>query len=185
MFTQLAKWIIPACIVLTLFFVLPAQAQDQATISVSGTVISGLTVDAEQDLLFGDIVAGETKRINLDGSATGSSPGEEQAGIFKISTLGSFTASFTDVPSSMSGAGDNNEGVELPISFFSAWSNSDAPPGQGNEVSLSEDTPINLEITGNEQDIFLFLGAEVEPPNNQAEGLYETMITLTVTFGID
>ncbi len=185
MFTQLAKWIIPACIVLSLFFVLPAQAQDQATISVSGTVISGLTVDAEQDLLFGDIVAGETKRINLDGSATGSSPGEEQAGIFKISTLGSFTASFTDVPAQMVGSGEGNTGEQFPVSFFSAFNTSNTAPEEGNEVSVTANTPIVVAGNGTFQEVFIFLGAEVNPPVAQAQGLYETTITLTATFGID
>lgn len=162
-----------------------AFAQESATVEVSGTVIQGLSIEAEQNLFFGDIVAGETKRVNLDGTGTGSSPGDEQAGVFRISTLGSFTVSFTEVPSFMTGSGENNEGVEMPVLFFSAWNNSDTPPDEENEVSLSDDTAINLEITGDEQDVFVFLGAEVEPPVTQAEGLYETTIILTATFGID
>lgn len=162
-----------------------AFAQESATIEVSGTVITGLSVEAEQNLLFGDIVAGELKRINLDGSGTGSAPGEEQAGIFKISTLGSFTVSFTEVPEAMLGAGDNNSGESLPISFFSAFNTSLTPPEEGNEVSITEDTPIVVNNNGGEQDIFVFLGAEINPPVSQAQGLYETTVTLTATFGVD
>lgn len=183
--TLITRWMTAAVVLTALVSASAVHAQESATIEVSGTVVTGLSIEAERDLTFGDIVAGETKRVNLDGTGTGSSPGDEQSGLFRISTLGSFTASFTEVPSSMTGTGDQNEGEELPVSFFSAFSTSENPPEDEKEVSIEDDTPIILESTGDEQDIFVFLGAEVEPPVTQAQGLYETTITLTATFGID
>lgn len=176
---------VAAVLVLVLVSLPKAFAQESASISVSGTVIAGLSVDSQQNLTFGDIIAGEQKRVNLDGSATGASPGEEQAGIFRISTLGSFTVSFTEIPSAMTGTGENNSGESMPITFFSAWNTSLTPPEAGNEVSVTENTPIVVNNSGTELDYYVFLGAEVDPPLSQAQGLYETTVTLTATFGID
>lgn len=186
MLNQLFKLITASVTVLLMLMAINANAQESATISVSGTVISGLTVDAEQDLLFGDIVAGESKRVNFDGTSTGSAPGGEQAGIFRINTLGSFTISFTDVPAAMIGTEDI-AGQTLPISFFSAWSNNLTPPSGGaNVVSITENTPVVVTPpVGDRVDVYVFLGAEVTPPASQAQGFYETTITLTATFGID
>lgn len=186
MYTLKGKGIALVVLFFALAFVPRAYAQDEATISVSGTVISGLSVEAVQDLLLGDIVAGEVKRVNIDGTATGSSPGDEAAGKFRIATLGSFTLSFTDVPSAMIGTGEGNEGVELPVTFHSAWNVGDnVPEEEENVVAIDDNTPVTVEASGEERDVFVFLGAEVTPPATQAQGFYETTITLTATFGVD
>lgn len=175
-------------VVLTLLLVMMVtsvtKAQSTANISITTTVLSGLSIEAEQDLRLGDIVSGETKRVNLDGTGTGSQPGDEQAGIFRITTPGNFTISFTEVPTVMVGTGAGNAGELLPVSFFSAWSTNSTIPNQANVVSLSNGTPIVITNNGM-QSTFVFLGAEVNPPATQALGVYETTITITATFGID
>ncbi len=157
-----------------------AQADDPttATINVTGTVILGLTIEGLRDLVFDEIVAGDPKTINLDGSATGASvTGEEQSGTFRIDTRGDFTLEFVDLPSAMTGP----EGATMPISFFSAWSDEDDGASATNNVATDAPT----EVIVPESEIFVFLGATVEPPPTQTLGEYETTVTLRATFGVD
>ena len=178
------------CAALWLFLTPQLAAQDNtAAIGVSTTVLIGLSVEAAQSLLLGDIVAGETKRIELDGAATGSQPGEEQAGVFRINTPGSFTVSFSEVPTSLtrSGGGDGNP-ASLPITFFAAWNDALTPPNTGNIVNVTPNTTTPIIINGNStspQNIYIFLGAELSPPNEQTIGVYEGTITITAIFGVE
>jgi hypothetical protein len=186
MFTKIKETTIRAGLILLtmIMFTTVVQAQETGSIAVTTTVLPGLSIEAEQNLRFGDIISGETKRVNLDGTATGSQPGDEQAGIFKISTLGNFSISFTDVPSFMVGSEAGNAGELLPVTFFSAWGTDMTTPDEGRVMSLASGTPIVINGTG-EQSIFVFLGAEVNPPISQPQGTYEITITITATFGID
>ncbi|AXJ00388.1 hypothetical protein CYPRO_1123 [Cyclonatronum proteinivorum] len=160
-----------------------AQAQNgddptTATISVTGTVILGLTIEGVLDLVFDDIVAGDPKTINLDGTATGASvTGEEQAGKFRIDTRGNFTLEFVDLPNEMIGP----DGASMPVSFFSGWSEDDDGANATNPVETGAPTPVLVP----ESEVFVFLGATVEPPPTQTLGQYETTVTLRATFGVD
>lgn len=160
-----------------------AQAQNgddptQATISVTGTVILGLTIEGVLDLIFDEIVAGDPKTVNFDGSATGASvTGEEQGGKFRIDTRGNFTLEFVDLPAAMAGP----DGASMPVTFFSAWSDDDNPANATNPVQTGAPTPVLVP----ESEIFVFLGATVEPPPTQTLGEYATTVTLRATFGVD
>lgn len=159
-----------------------AQAQNgdptQATINVTGTVILGLTIEGVQDLIFDEIVAGDPKTINLDGTAVGASvTGDEQAGLFRIDTRGSFTLEFVELPAAMIGP----NGASMPVSFFSAWSEDSDGANATNPVATGAPTPVIVP----ESEVFVFLGATVQPPPTQTLGEYATTVTLRATFGVD
>jgi hypothetical protein len=121
--------------------------------------------------------------VNLDGSATGASvTGNERAGKFKITTQGSFMLEFSEVPTAMIGPG----GAQLPVSFVSGWSLNQAPPSPGSNALLVGGGRSAVRINSSAAtDVYIFLGATVVPPVSQTEGLYETRIVLTATFGVD
>lgn len=154
-----------------------------ASVSASARVILGLKMEGLEPLQFDEIMAGEAKGVNLDGSATGASvTGNERAGKFKITTQGSFMLEFSEVPTAMIGPG----GAQLPVSFVSGWSLNQAPPRQGSNALLVGGGRSAVRINSTTAtDVYIFLGATVVPPVSQTEGLYETRIVLTATFGVD
>ena len=162
----------------------PAQSEPKsATVTASAQVILGLKMEGVEPLQFDEIMAGETKAVNLDGSATGASvTGNERAGKFKITTQGSFMLEFSEVPTSMIGPG----GAQMPVSFTSGWSLNQAPPSAGSNALMVGGGRSAVRINSSAAtDVYIFLGATVVPPVSQTEGLYETRIVLTATFGVD
>ena len=161
-------------------------AQNQAepvVIQASANLILGLKVEGLEPLQFDEIMAGEAKQINLDGTATGASvTGNERAGKFKITTQGSFMLEFSEVPTAMIGPG----GAQMPVSFTSGWSLNQAPPSSGSNILQVGGGRSAVRITSSAAtDVYIFLGATVVPPVSKTEGLYETRIVLTATFGVD
>lgn len=158
-----------------------AAPTNSAVAQASANVIIALTVEGVQDLLFDEIMAGEEKIIQLDGTATGrSATGLEQSGKFRVNTTGSFMLEFSEVPTSLLGPNESS----MPVSFFSAWSANNLPPPAGNNQILLDGTR-SVVVRNSNGDVFVFLGARVFPPSNQQEGLYQTRIVLTATYGID
>lgn len=161
------------------------QAQSQpatATVTANATVILGLQVEGVEGLQFDEITAGEEKQVNLDGTAVGASvTGLERAGKFRITTQGSFMLQYSEIPVAMTGP----NGAQMPVSFFSGWSLLDAPPRVGNNLVSTDGGKTAVFISNPESEVYVFLGAKVTPPVSQPEGLYETRIILTATFGVD
>lgn len=168
------------------FFPMLVCAQSQpasASVSASARVILGLKMEGLEPLQFDEIMAGEAKGVNLDGSATGASvTGNERAGKFKITTQGSFMLEFSEVPTAMIGPG----GAQMPVSFTSGWSLNQVPPSAGSNALQVGGGRSAVRINSSAAtDVYIFLGATVVPPVSQTEGLYETRIVLTATFGVD
>lgn len=157
-----------------------AQSSDSGSIAVTGTVIEALNVEGEEDLIFGDIVAGEPKTIALDGDVTSGSviSGTEQAGRFRVGGPAGFgiLLEYTEIPSVMNGLGAAS-GNTLPISYVSGYNPTSNPTG-ATPLPVTGSTQVTL--TGGE--LFVFLGGTVSPVVGQATGDYETEVTLTVTF---
>jgi hypothetical protein len=176
--------VVAALVVLMFPLLVSAQSQPAtATVTASANVILGLKVEGLEPLQFDEIMAGEAKQINLDGTATGASvTGNERAGKFKITTQGSFMLEFSEVPTAMIGPG----GAQMPVSFTSGWSLNQAPPSSGSNILQVGGGRSAVRITSSAAtDVYIFLGATVVPPVSQTEGLYETRIVLTATFGVD
>lgn len=152
-----------------------------AVATASANIVIGLTLEGVQQLLLEDIVAGEEKTVFVDGRVEGSQvTGNEQPGKFRVNTMGSVMLEFSEIPSYMIGPG----GARMPVRFHTAWSGSVVPPAGGRDVvELGEGlSSIFVDSTG---DIFVFLGATVTPPETQAEGVYQSRVVLTATYGID
>lgn len=161
-----------------------ALAQNQGEVKVGATVMSNLVVESRQDLLLGDILAGETKRVNVDGSAIGAEIGGEQPGIFRIGSSGRVHIRFEDLPDRLLGTEAANSGAFLPVRFFASWS--PTATGAPSGTPLDPTSEWRLEAGGaTSSDVFVFVGAEVQAPTTQREGLYATTITLVVTYGIE
>lgn len=178
---QKASSILLILLAATLFGVAGVQAQSSEDINVQARVITGLSIEGVQNLSLGEIAAGEIKRILWDGSVDGFSSAEEDvsAGIFRINASAPFRLQLSETNGAMIGPGD----AQLPVTFFAAWNDSQTPPPSDNTVELDGSTSIQTD--NSQADIYIFLGAEVEPPAEQARGIYETTITLTATYGID
>jgi len=155
-------------------------AQSSANVEVSANVLSIISVEARQELLLGDIVAGETKRINMDGSTFGAEIGGEQVGVFRIETGGRVFIRFDNLPDALLGTDASNSGVTLPIRFLTGWSTN--PSGAATATPLDLTSAEGIGSAGN---LYLFIGAEVDAPATQREGLYTTTITILVTYGLE
>jgi hypothetical protein len=157
-----------------------AQAQQVDQVQVSASVMPVIQVTAQQGLLLGDIVAGETKRVNVDGSAIGAEIGGEQVGVFRIETGGRVFIRFDNLPNALLGTDASNSGVTLPIRFLTGWSTN--PSGAATATPLDLTSAEGIGSAGN---LYLFIGAEVDAPATQREGLYTTTITILVTYGLE
>lgn len=160
-----------------------AHAQKgSATATARAAVILGLSVQGVEGLQLDEITAGQEKQVNLDGTAVGASvTGLERAGKFRITTQGSFMLQYSEVPVALTGPG----GAQLPVNFFSGWSLLDAPPRLGANLVSVDGAKNAVFIANPKSDVYVFLGARVAPPVSQPEGMYETRIVLTATFGVD
>ena len=162
----------------------PSQAQPAGNIPVVATVMSNLVVESRQELLLGDILAGETKRVDVDGSTNGAEIGGEQPGVFRIGSSGRIHIRFDDLPDRLIGTEAINSGAFIPVRFFASWS--PTATGASNGMLIDPTSEWRLEAGGSaSSDIFVFVGAEVQAPTTQREGLYATTITLVVTYGIE
>lgn len=156
------------------------HAQSSASAEVSATVLSGIRVESRQELLLGDIVAGETKRINIDGSAFGAEIGGEQVGVFLIETGGRVFIRFDNLPNALQGTDADNTDTTLPIRFLTGWSTD--PTGAVTATPLDLLAAEGIGFVGN---LYLFIGAEVDAPATQREGMYSTTLTILVTYGME
>jgi type 1 fimbria pilin len=157
-----------------------AQSSDTGSIAVTGTVIEALNLEGEEDLIFGEIVAGESKTINLSGDVTDGTviTGTEQAGRFRVGGPAGFNIllEYTVLPNVMNGIGAAT-GNTLPVAYVSGFNPTDNATGA---TPLPVTGSTETELTGGE--LFVFLGGTVSPAVGQVTGDYETQVTLSVTF---
>ena len=166
-------------------FIIPADMLAQTAVSHSdasarAVVLWSVDVTGIQNLQFDEIVMGEQKEIDLDGTVRGlNSSGREQAGKFRITTPQSFSIQFKDLPSAMEGPG----GISMPIEFFAAWSDEQFPGNQQLNIFDINDTLV-IPSEGYMREIYLFLGARVSPAQSQLLGDYNVQVTLSIIHGI-
>ena len=178
---------------LMLGFAVNAQAQsDEADITARANVLVDVTVNANGDLVFGNVSPGIAKTVSNISAVSGSSAtGGEQAGGF---TIGKGADSFVTLTFALPSNLVSDESINLPISF----ANTDARITTANErteagansIDFDPNAANNLEnLDGADRttyfeatEFFVFLGGTVAPTATQAAGAYEGTVTLTVSY---
>ena len=158
-----------AVLALVVFSASAAQAQtNNATIQATATVQSPINVVGFQPLAFGNVFPGVNKLVDPSDLTN--------AGRFDVTGQAStaVTLSFT-LPAALTGPG-----APLPIAGYQAIRADDAAqttnafffaPGASNAATLSGAGAL-----------YVWVGATVTPPTNQAAGLYTGTITMTVVY---
>lgn len=166
--------------VITLVPDLKAQHQSAGQADASAVVLWNLDINGVQDLQFDEITQGSEKIVYLDGTVAGlEATGLEQPGKFRITTPQGFQIQFKNLPDAMTGPDGNN----MPIEFFAAWSNEQFPDGSDlNVFDVSQ--PLSIESIGELRDVYLFLGARVEPAQKQQLGDYQVQVTISIVHGV-
>ena len=179
------KTILAAVLFLTVSNGLMAQTTDNSTIIARASVIQPIEVNSDQELLFGTVIAGITKTIDLNGDAVEggitsiSGAVETQAGRFIVSAAATsgVALNFT-FPSNL-----ENSGELLPIKDFVTGFVNDAQevvefaaPGTHSFTSFPQNN------VADDNAIYVLVGATVDPDANQAPGNYSGTIILTAEY---
>jgi hypothetical protein len=153
-------------IAITLVAASVAQAQNNASITVSANVQTPITVSAASNLDFGNVFPGVNKTVAVTDAA---------AGRFNVTGQASAPVSLTFVlPANLTDGGNL-----LPIANWTGNHNtSAAPTGTGFTPSAAA-TPAALSGTGQ---LFVYLGAQVTPSVSQVAGNYTGTVQMTVVY---
>ena len=143
-----------------------AQAQNNASITVSANVQTPITVSAASNLDFGNVFPGVNKTVAVTDAA---------AGRFNVTGQASAPVSLTFVlPANLTDGGNL-----LPIANWTGNHNtSAAPTGTGFTPSAAA-TPAALSGAGQ---LFVYLGAQVTPSVSQVAGNYTGTVQMTVVY---
>lgn len=168
----------PAMLIIALLlFLIPspdADAQEHGIIQATATVIAGIVITGEHDLIFGMVLPDIDKTV--DKSNVGF------AGAWRISGDNSaeITLDFT-LPDSLN---HSDSSTYLRIEFSSTDASYDDGSGGGQSNPVAEIDPrgpnaINLGVTGA---LYIWIGGTVRPTIAQTGGDYASDITLTVAY---
>ncbi len=162
------------------FIIVSSQAHAQsntAEMGASANILWNLELEGVQDLVFDQIEAGLIKQIDIDGSVFGQeATGNEQIGVFRVATKEAINFQFGDLPSYMI----NEQGFRLPITFLAAW----GVNRQGTDVTrLDPSLPVSIPADENRDFVYLFLGASVNPSEDQPEGDYSIELRISIVYG--
>lgn len=143
------------------------EAQNNATIQATATVLSALQVTAGTNLQFGNVTPGVNKSIAIADAGAG------RFDVVKAANSG-VTLSFI-LPTNL-GSGPNN----LPIgSWTGGWNTSATPAGATGFTPGPVST--NTTVTAGTS-IFVYVGATVSPAAAQVAGNYTGDVTMSVVY---
>jgi spore coat protein U-like protein len=146
----------------------PSAAQTQtATIQATATVMQPINVTGAVNLAFGSVFPGISRTIAVNAAGAGrfDATGQASAPVFVSFTL----------PANLT-SGANN----LPIGTWTGHRNTVNNPTTGTNFTPSAATTAAT-FSGTGQ-LFVFVGATVTPATNQAAGVYNGTIQITVTY---
>jgi hypothetical protein len=129
-----------------------------------------ISVQPRRDLSFGDVIAGFPTTVSrLDNANSGwyEIRGERQAEVVLTFAL----------PSDLVGI----LGATLPIEFGANDGGVASVPAPGSQVGFDPRVPLTRELSASGR-AFVWLGGTVRPATNQASGLYQAPVTLTVAY---
>jgi hypothetical protein len=147
-----------------------ALAAQSADVAATANVLAQLTVAAEQDLDFGNVIPGFVRTV---------APADlGDAGRFSLQGADGLEVAldFGALPTELVGPG----GATLPLSFGAASAGYGATSGAVDDTfDPSAVENANLSGTG---ELYVFIGGTVTPDAAQAAGSYTGLITLTVSY---
>lgn len=157
-----------------------ARAQAVGIATISGTIVTPLSVTAVTPLAFGNVLQGAPRTVSRTAAA-----GDTTAAVFTISGEGGagITIEFT-LPQYLTNPG----GARLPISFaatdctIDSLAGTAALPGPGAWVGVS---PLNLpavSIGATNGATSVYLGGKITPAVRQAAGTYTGDIIISVSY---
>ncbi len=143
-----------------------AQAQNNASITVSANVQTPITVAAANNLDFGNVFPGVNKTVAVTDAA---------AGRFNVTGQASAPVSLTFVLPANLSAGANL----LPIANWTGNHNTSAAPSGTGFTPSAAATAATLSATGQ---LFVYVGAQVTPAVGQVAGNYTGTVQMTVVY---
>jgi hypothetical protein len=150
---------------------LPALADAQASESVlaQATVLSPITVTADANLVFGEVLPGVPSTV---------APADAGAGAFEITGADTeeVSLSFGTLPAVLDHTGAST--ATLPLSFGAG----SAGFGTGGTISTTFDPGASQTVTLDGTPLSVFIGGTVSPAVTQEAGAYENTITLSVAY---
>jgi len=163
----------------TLLVLFASQAFGQTVsdeISAQANIISALSVNGEDNLTFGDVIAGNngTIEVNNDGTMEVTNAGDAQLGRFVLegSEGEQYELSF-DIPENLSD-GTNDLPFVMEGSQYGLIEDSNDEDG-----NFDPDSGVDVEFSTS--NITVLLGGEVQPASGQESGAYTGTVTLQAT----
>ena len=157
-----------AVLALVVFGASAAQAQtNNASITATASVQTPINVLGAQQLNFGNVFPGVNKTVGTADLAN--------AGRFEVAGQGSapVTLSFT-LPATLSSGGNT-----MPIGSYTGLHADNGAQTGGTSFTPSAGASASLSAGGQ---LFVWIGAQVQPATNQVSGTYTGSITLTVVY---
>jgi len=161
-----ASKVMMGLIAVTLVGASAASAQNNASVTVSATVQTPITVVAAANLDFGNVFPGVNKTVAVTGAS---------AGRFDVTGQASAPVSLTFVLPANLSAGANL----LPIGNWSGNHNATAAPTGTGFTPSAGATAATLSATGL---LFVYIGAQVTPGVAQPAGSYTGTVQMTVVY---
>ena len=144
-----------------------AQAQNNASASVTATVQQPITVTKNNDLSFGNVFPGldKTIAVTVGGAAKFTVSGQASTPVNLTFTL----------PATIASGGNN-----LTINSWTGHYNTvDAPTGGTSFTPSPSATTATLAVGGS---LYVYVGATAAPTASQAAGSYSGTMTMTVVY---
>lgn len=146
---------------------LPAQAQNNASASITATVQQPITVTKNADLSFGNVFPGVDKSVAV--TAAG-------AAKFTVAGQASTPVNLTfSLPATITSGGNN---LTL-ASWTGHHSTLDVTTGGTTFTPSASATSATLSLTGA---LYVYVGATAQPTTTQAAGSYSGSMTMTVVY---
>jgi hypothetical protein len=160
-----------ACVTIGAFVLLcaavPAEAQNNASATITATVQQPITVTKNNDLSFGNVFPGVDKSIAVTAGG---------AAKFTVAGQASTAVNLTFSTPATIASGGNNLAL---ASWTGHYSGTDLPTGGTSFTPSPSATSATLNGSGA---LYVYVGATAQPTTTQAAGSYSGNVTMTVVY---
>ena len=146
----------------------PALAAAQsATNQATATVVTPLVVSAGQNLAFGNVFQGVARTLPRT---------DANSGRFQVTGFGTSQVALTFTLPATLASGSNT----MPIDSWDVGTNGTNAAAGSTAISVTTGTPVNANLVAN--NLWIFIGARVQPGASQAAGAYAGTIALAAAY---